>query len=289
MTFVLALIALWLVLRWWVAHRRKLKAAQYFQAALSGLQQRSLSPANQIEAGLVNAMVQAVNNLDAVQPWLNDPELGQVAQVWKGAGLFSKGRKAEALDCFDEVLAEPPSPAAEDFFRRYSLPVPFHAAGMDTTVIMGRSMAAIYAAICFQGTGDSENALAAVEQAEDSDLVTTLKSTYTFNLDRYDDTLSVTQQVPRPAQTPLQAFSLTLRGCALREQGQLDEAVATLNQAVAAAGSAPEVFNRLQFEIGRTLVAQGRTEEARRKFLEVKANNPRFPGLDSALSGLPLR
>jgi hypothetical protein len=80
---------------------------------------------------------------------------------------------------------------------------------------------------------------------DDSDLVMALKSTDAFNLDRFDDALQITRWVPRPAETSLEAFSLILRGCALREKGQPADELKVLDDATAAAAAAkvPDVAN----------------------------------------------
>jgi hypothetical protein len=93
--------------------------------------------------------------------------------------------------------------------------------------------------------------------------------------------------VPRPAETPLDAFSLILRGCALREKGQPADALKVLDDAAPAA-KVPEVANRLTFELGRTLAAQGNVAEARRNYIRVHKADPRFPELEEALAELPL-
>jgi tetratricopeptide (TPR) repeat protein len=251
------------------------------------LLENPIPPTHTDEDALVEAIIRAAANPESLRPWLDHPELGQVAKILMGAGLVQNGKPAEAYDYFDGVLTEPPTVAAESFFDRYPLPVPFHAAGIDTVVPLSRSVAAVYAAMICQTRGDSAEAMEAIEQADDSDLVTTMKSTYLFNLDRYDDVLRVTNRTSQPANTALEAFALILRGCALREMGRLTDALAVMNQAGAAALGTPSVDGRLNFEVGRTLAAQGNYAAARRKYVQVRGANPRFPGLEDALAELP--
>lgn len=239
------------------------------------------------EGALLDATIAAADDVEALHPWLNHPDLGQVAKVLFGAALVTQGRAAEAQGYFEQVLAEPPSATAEAFFNRYPLPMPFEAVGIQTVVPLSRTAAAIYAAMIHQTRGDSERAMEAIEQADDSDLVTALKSTYAFNLDHYDDVLRVTRWVPRPADTPLEAFALILRGSALREKGRPADALKVLAEATGAAAEVPEAANRLTFEIGRTLAAQGDVAEARRKYIQVHRADPHFPELEEALAALP--
>lgn len=308
MTFVLILAILLILYACWSAFKARVNGfkQQQRKSAIAAIRrtnaemERPLIPSEpaQLPAGpvpsahpdedaLVDAVIRAAASLEVLRPWLDHPELGQVAKVLKGAGLVEKGRAAEALDYFDEVLAEPPCAAAEVFFHRYPLPIPFRAAGIDTVIPLSRSVAAIYAAMIYQSREDSAQAMEAIEQADDSDLVTAMKASYAFNLDHFDEVLHITRWTPRPAETGLDAFALILRGCALREEGKYPEALEVINQAVTAAAGTPSVANRLNFEAGRTLAAQGRFVEARQKYVGVHRADPRFPGLEEALAELP--
>ena len=311
MSFLVMVVAFLILSACWSAVKARMKAVEQQQLRNSiaeirrtnaAAEQRSSAPDYSMgeaevsppppvhpdEDGLVEAMIESAKNLDAIKPWLAHPELGQVAKIWLGAGLVSKGRTAEAFDYFDEVLAEPPSAAAEAFFDRYPLPVPFEAGGINTVVPLSRSVAAVYAAMIHQNHEDSALALDAIEQADDSDLVTALKASYTFNLDRYDDVLHVTRWTPQPSKTTLEAFALILRGCALREMGRPADALTAMSSAASAAAGTPSIAARLNFELGCTLAVQGRLTEARQKFVEVRRVAPRFPGLEEALAKLPV-
>jgi tetratricopeptide (TPR) repeat protein len=246
------------------------------------------TPVEPNDAALAKALARAADDVDALQPWLDHPELGQAANVLRGAVLVATGRPTEALDCFEAVLAEPPSATSEAFFTRYPVPVHFQAAGIETAVNLSRTAAATYAATIYQTRADSRSAMDAIEQADDSDLVTALKSTYAFNLERFDDVLQITRWVPMPAATPLDAFALILRGCALREKGQPAAGLDTFAAAAAASAEVPDVTNRLTFEVGRTLAAQGNVVAARRKYIQVHRADPNFPELEEALAALPL-
>jgi tetratricopeptide (TPR) repeat protein len=246
-----------------------------------------LEPIHRDVAAFADAAARALKDVDALNPWLDHSELGQAAKLLRGALLMAADRSAEALGCFEAVLGEPPSATSEEFLGRCPMPVSFQAAGVGTKMHLSRSAAAIYAAMIYQTRGDSEHAMEAIEHAGDSDLATTLKSTYAFNLDRFDDVLRITRWVPRPAETPLEAFGLILRGCALREKGQPADALKVFDDAAAAAAKVPEVANRLTFEVGRTLARQGNDAEARRKYIQVHKADPHFPELEEALAALP--
>jgi hypothetical protein len=151
-----------------------------------------------------------------------------------------------------------PSPRAQGFFERYPLPVPFNVSDVGVTIPLSRSVAAIYAAVMYQMNCDSVQAMQAVAQAEPSDLVTALKSMYAFNLDEYNEVLQITQLTPNPAETPFDALALIFRGSAIREMGKPAEFLEVISGATQAAAGLPDIINRLNFEIGRSLLYRPR-------------------------------
>ncbi len=243
-------------------------------------------PQSDDEPELVKAICLSRDDPDALRPWRTHQELGQVANVWSGALLFAMRRKPEALDRFDEVLAEGPCPYSQGFFQRHPLPVPFNVAGVSVTIALSRSVAAIYAAVMYQMNCNLEQAMQSVAQAEPSDLATALKSNYAFALGRYDEVMRITQRTACPAETPFDGLALIFRGCAIREMGKPAESLRLFRGAELAASGKPEIMNRLNFEIGRSYAAQGNVAAARNSYVLVRWCYPDFPELDEAMAAL---
>lgn len=110
----------------------KMRAQQRANAERPPLAWAYPQPVN--EPKLVEAVGRSGEDPNALRPWLTHHELHQAADVMMGILLFRMRRKPEALDRFDEVLAEPAVPCSERFFERYPLPVPFNVAGVDVTI-----------------------------------------------------------------------------------------------------------------------------------------------------------
>jgi hypothetical protein len=243
-------------------------------------------PQSKDEPKLVAALSRSAENPNTFRPWLIHHQLGQVANVWMGVLLFRMRRKAEALDRFDEVLSEPVVPCSEGFFERYPLPVPFNVSGVDVTIPLSRSVAAIYAAVMYQMNCDFVQAKQAVAQAEPSDLVAALKTMYAFNLEEYNEVLQITHSTPNPAETSFEALALIFRGSAIREIGKPAESLEVISGAAQAAAGLPDIINRLNFEVGRSYAAMGCITAARNRYNTVRWCNADFPELDEAMAAL---
>ena len=224
---------------------------------------------------------------DVLRPWLNHPQLGEAAAVFRGMGLIAAGELREALDCFERVLMYQPIAESAGFFQRHLYAVPFFVDGLDANVPVDRTAAALFASWIHGRNGDVAEAMSALEGAEATDPVIVMRSSYAVMFNRYREVLDITRSLPARAANPLQAYALIDRGCAIAELGEPADGLAVLDGAADAAADAPFVLDRLNFERGRICAAAGQVSSARHHFLAVRESNPDYPGLTQALDSLP--
>ncbi len=243
-------------------------------------------PKSRDEKKFTKVVAKSAKNPDALREWLTHPELGEAAGLMMGAA-YCRWALGVAGGRFANALSVAPSPASEGFYARHPIEIQLEMAGATAKVGVNRAGASLLLAAIHNQSREFERALAALAEAEESDVRTAMEAMFLYNLERHEDVLHATRWVQSGVNSPFGGLALILRGCALRELGRPFEAQMAMDGAIHGIVSSRPLMDLCDFERAKTYAARpGGTTVARMTLQSLRARNPGYPGLEAALAAL---